>query len=319
VRLKSDFLATAIWPILAIYAMSCVMITSCKKHLGVDDIMPIPGSRSNDVYPAWSPDGSTIIYCHNHISLVDGVLTPFPESSGLWFISPDGSHKRMFKNRQGFMHMDWSPDGQWFVFGENHQIWKLKVTGDSLTLVLSDSTGRNYHPMWSPDGKRIVFDRFQEDGKTGIYTVAADGTDLRYIGYGCAPDWSPDGRRIAYTGDDIIGIKDTSGANDRRLLTTDASGAGNVAFSPDGSKIAFGATIDKVGGLYVVDTSGRNLRLLAKDACLPSWSPDGTRIVYALLTLERSSSGDVTSDQLLYIMNADGSGKKQLTFGPGPQ
>lgn len=317
-RLRPGLLATTIWSMLTACAVSCLLTASCKKHFEGADIMPIPGSRSNDVYPDWSPDGSTIIYCHNHILLVDGVLTPFPESSGLWFISPDGSDRRMFRNRQGFMHMDWSPDGRWFVFGDvDRQIWKLRVTGDSLTLVLSNSTGLNSAPMWSPDGKRIAFDRFQEDGKTGIYTMSADGTDLRYVGYGCMSDWSPDGKRIAYMGSNYVCIRDTNGANDRELVTTDA-GAGNIVFSPDGTKIAFGAAINKVGGLYVVDTTGRNLRLLAKDACLPSWSPDGTRIIYVRTTYERVPSSDgVTSDQLLYIMNADGSGKRQLTFGPG--
>lgn len=314
-RLSYALPSVAVWRAAAVCFMSCVFLMSCKKPPGAADIMPIPSSRSCDVNPSWSPDGTTIVYCHDHASLVGGVLTPFPESSGFWFISPDGSNSRMFLSHEGFMQMNWSPDGRWLLFCENGQIWKLKANGDSLTMILSNSTGSNGLPTWSPDGKRIACNRSVEGGESGIYTLAADGTDLRYIGYGCALDWSPDGKRIAYEVLDYVGIKDTNGANDRKLVTTDA-GAGNVVFSPDGSKIAFGAAINGVGGSYVVDTSGRNLRLLAKDGYGPSWSPDGKRIVYELLTIEPGPNGG-TADRLLYIMNADGSGKRQLTFRPG--
>jgi Tol biopolymer transport system component len=298
-----------------ILATTLMVLTSpsCEKQAG---FTPVDAGMT-DCYPDWSPDGSTVVYCHDHIALIDGVLEPFPESSGFWFVNADGTGPRMFRTHLGFMHMDWSPDGQWFAFSEDREIWKLKVTGESLTLVLSNSTGLNDDPTWSPDGRRIAFNRFQENGMTGIYTMAANGTDLRYVGLGGWASWSPDGKRVAYIGYLTIGIKDTNGMNDRTLVTTDLN-ASSLAFSPGGSKIAFVATIDKIGGLYVVDTAGQNLKLLEEGACFPCWSPDCKKIVYVGTAIDTvSGPNQIRTGRFLFTINADGTGRSRLTFGPG--
>lgn len=54
---------------------------------------------------------------------------------------------------------------------------------------------------WSLDGKRIAFQVDQEpDGviaKAFIYTVNADGSNLRFFQRGLYPKWHPDGKRLA--------------------------------------------------------------------------------------------------------------------------
>ena len=59
--------------------------------------------------------------------------------------------------------------------------------------------------------------------------------------------------------------------------------------------------------VYVVRSDGRGLRRLAANARGPAWSPDGSRIAYASL----SARGGV------WVMNADGSGKRRVTPAPG--
>lgn len=55
-----------------------------------------------------------------------------------------------------------------------------------------------------------------------------------------------------------------------------------AAWSPDGFSLAFTADIGNVLGIYVVDTSGANIRLVhAGDALGLSWSPDGQYIAYS--------------------------------------
>jgi len=319
VKLRPSLSAAGIAPLLLVCALSCVMVGSCEKSSGGSEFMPIPSGVAQDGDPEWSPDGTTIVYEHVHVVFIDGVLTPIQESTGFWFISPDGSNNRMLQSYQGFTHMDWSPDGQWFLFGLNCEIWKMRATGDSLTLVLSDSTGRNYRPTWSPDGRRIAFDRFQEDGKTGIYTMAANGTDLRYLGYGAEPDWAPDGKHIVCAGINSIEIMDTSGNSRETLLTlTTYTDLGTLAYSPDGSKLAFVGVVNKVRGVFAVDIAGRNIKLLDKGGCLPSWSPDGKRIVFVnTAQVWMPSLGKHEPGQFLYIINADGTRRRQLTFIPG--
>ena len=62
--------------------------------------------------------------------------------------------------------------------------------------------------------------------------------------------------------------------------------------------------------LYMVDVDGGNFRQLTNDKygdLQPSWSPDGTRIAYYT---------DVDGNFQLFVMNADGSGRRQLTRDP---
>jgi len=73
-------------------------------------------------------------------------------------------------------------------------------------------------------------------------------------------------------------------------------------WSPDGRTIAFKATVNQVAGLYLVDTSGANLRLLksANDLVGYSWSPDSRQMVF-------SDSGNLS------MMNVTGDSLVRLT------
>ncbi|MER3524355.1 MAG: hypothetical protein C4326_09880 [Ignavibacteria bacterium] len=68
-----------------------------------------------------------------------------------------------------------------------------------------------------------------------------------------------------------------------------------TAWSPDGRQIAFTATIEGVRGIYVIDTSGTNLRRVHQgDAEGVAWSPDGRWLVFsqARTIYKIGSSGD---------------------------
>jgi Tol biopolymer transport system component len=59
-----------------------------------------------------------------------------------------------------------------------------------------------------------------------------------------------------------------------------------AAWSPDGQSIAFTATIGDTLGIYAVDSSGANMRLIhVGDAIGVSWSPTGQEIAYSQLNL----------------------------------
>ncbi|MBA7603650.1 Tol-Pal system protein TolB [subsurface metagenome] len=283
---------------------------------------PTPVYPVIDDSPCWSSDGSTIVFYHAHITRIDscGSYNVDKDSTGLWFINPGGTNKRMFL--QGGDLPDWSPDGEWIVFAGNARIWKIKVNEDSLTQLTFDR--RTFFPDWSPDGKKIAYDQSTTTGThpRGIWMMNADGSnDHLVIQYWRDPDWSPDGSKFVYKGgpgstnaESQIWVADTNGANTKQLTFQGIANRYPV-WSPDGSKIAFSASAEGEGPrIWIMNADGSNLKKLTEEGgSTPCWSPDGNQIVYTGWTEKYYNP---RHNGVLYIINGDGTNKRQLTFGP---
>ena len=136
-------------------------------------------------------------------------------------------------------------------------------------------------PVFSPNGKRIAFVREIDDLTTAVFVVNADGSRLKQLtpwrlGVSGKLDWSPDGSRILI-----------SSPQAERPGT-----ASNVfTIRPDGTGMKQLTHETKPGVHDLAD----------------SFSPDGKKIIYA------RSVGDGPFQ--VWVMNADGSGQRQLTHG----
>jgi Tol biopolymer transport system component len=137
----------------------------------------------------------------------------------------------------------------------------------------------------SPDGTKIVFTSLK-DGDLEIYTMNADGSDVRRLtntpGYDGGAWWSPDGTRIAY--------RAHHPANDVEMATYRDLLARNLVRP---SRVE----------LWVMNADGSNQRqvtALGGANFGPSWSPDGTKIIFSSnFPAPRSGNFD------LYLVSAD--------------
>ena len=98
------------------------------------------------------------------------------------------------------------------------------------------------------------------------------------------PSLAPDGKSFVYSGRvegnwDIF-LQRVGGRNATLLTPNTPSDESQPAFSPGGDRIAFRSDREPAG-IYVMEATGENVRLAAAEGFHPSWSPDGTEIVYS--------------------------------------
>ena len=185
--------------------------------------------------------------------------------------------------------------------------WSLSLAAGGALLFIG--------PFFLNDGdSRIVF-RSDRDGDFEIYSMKADGSDLRRLtnntAYDDFPVYSPDGKKIAFVSDrhgppDIY-VMHADGSRQRRLTADNGPVNAFPAWSPDGEKLAFSSDRDGNREIYLMDANGSNPVNLTNDPgydAAPAWSPDGTRILF---NTRRDGNLEI------YIMNADGSNQTRIT------
>jgi TolB protein len=139
---------------------------------GLRQLTPETPSYTTDDGPAWSPDGTQIV---------------FSQLNTLYLVKPDGTG--LTSTGVGGHHPAWSPDGSQIAF-EFNGIFVMDRSFNQHQL----TSAADYGARWSPDGRQLVFGRV-ESGKSQLYRINADGTGLTKLStspHGDAdPSWSP--------------------------------------------------------------------------------------------------------------------------------
>lgn len=188
---------------------------------------------------------------------------------------------------------------------------------------LSDDAGVQAHSAWSPSGTVVSYTQVNVDGSS-INTMNADGGNVTSVLTGnpwaLVPSWSPDGMRLAFTsnatGDYQVYTMGADGS-DVTQVTHAPSGTTYVGpkYSPDGRQFAVALHRPQdpkdVQDLWVMGITGSNLKRLTNgmnNAESRTWSPDGKQIAFNAV---------VRGIGQIFVINADGTGLRQLTHNPG--
>ncbi len=179
------------------------------------------------------------------------------------------------------------------------------------TAVLTFTTGERgtpediANPAWSPDGKQVVYHAGQlatmhHYARTPGAALLTRDANVELMHGSGFPAVSPDGRSIVVSERQPIGsadrtalvVWDTDGSNPRRIYRDPRSVMG-LEWSRDGHWIAFGAGsffLERAANparIMVIKPDGSDARAVTSgpgNAGFPSFSPDGTQIVYRYWT-----------------------------------
>ncbi len=175
-------------------------------------------------------------------------------------------------------------------------------------------------------GGRIAFIRRTgpEDPAPKVYVMNADGgdeTEVAATTRGSDLRWSPDGTRFAFTDVGGIYVMNADGTGEKRV--TSGSSDMGPSWSPDGTRLIYWS-VEGGSGIAVVNADGTGQRRLTDgEESSPTWSPDGNRIAFvapgtsATGSPTRASGDELSGDEFsgyeIFVMNLDGSGRRQLT------
>jgi TolB protein len=266
----------------------------------------LPGTGSN-YNASFSADGRWVIFTSDRSGTAN-LYRVHRDGTGLERLTRDNSF-----DDQGTL----SPDGKTLAFVSTRasgfpNLWLLDLA-TGRTRNLTHSSSGNFRPSWSPDGKWLAFSSDRDTALirykrstggqawewmqlTAVYVVRKDGGGLRRLTpldqIAGTPKWSPDGHQLAYYQvSDVEERHEERGGGHARIMVMDletgATRALPISDVFDESPQFLSNT--EIGYLSELPAKGEFLHRLAYSSerlgtplamRSPSWSPDGTAVVF---------------------------------------
>lgn len=314
---------TPVWPLSFTTLLMVLGLVSCQTDLSESVLVPASDTSAPSLQKA----------------NISGQLLSFSSSRDGWFdvyvMKAEGKDVTQITNGtppEFYGRADWSPDQRMMTFTrvapDENGVWKVDIcvmnsNGSSIRAL--PLPGAAQMSRWSPDGSKIVCSMAWEGGSQ-ITLINVDGSGLTVLTHvACSnesPFWSPEGQKIVFqsdrTGTRQIFVMNADGSD---LLQVTNGPGDNIspAWSPLGNKIAFSSNRDGNFEIYLMNIDGTGpLRLTTapSNEDQPAWSPDGSRLAF-ITDRYVSPSDSPLPNYEIFVMNADGTGQKRVTFSPG--
>ncbi|WP_213804068.1 PD40 domain-containing protein [Granulicella sp. dw_53] len=300
------------------------------KDLKTSAVVRLTDDKQPDIHPAWSPNGREVAFLRRSQSGTEVFVKPvgggaehavgaIRDTSGLW------ASENPFS---GCQSPTWTPDARQLLLtdglGKDYGAGLVLISVDSGTekpLTSPRPQDEDCYPRFSQDGKRIAFVRYISHGAGEIFTMAADGTDLKQLTTDHrnirGVDWASDGRHLIFAsnrrGSYELREIDRNGG-ESQPLPSDTASASEPAISRTGDWMAFVESDENWNIWRVPIQNGRigsPKRFLASRGRnhSPSFSPDGQTIAFVS---DRSGTPEI------WFANGDGSSIRQMTHFGGP-
>jgi serine/threonine protein kinase len=232
--------------------------------------------------PVWTPDDKWIVFS----SARGGSVT-------LWRIPAAGGRPEPLTTGAGEdTDAALSVDGRRLIFTNARNSWALSrldlATAERKDL-FENRIGLAF-PIFSPDGTRIAFMQ-PVAGDPQIFTMAADGTDIRQITRGkgeinALPRWSADGSFIyfyrSYPSNSFRKVPAAGGADSEVMAGWSWETHNSAQEDPSGRRLVYTLIAKKEVATIVRDLSSGQETRLNETLETPRWSPDGLSVVGTL-------------------------------------
>jgi Tol biopolymer transport system component len=248
--------------------------------------------------PKWSNDGQSLVFYEAERPYGKAQIMRLDIATGAAHVITDGDDSKLSPQ----VVMDGTAYLSIKSYNQNQMVWPSGARSGA---------GPIQNPSWSPDGRNVVYQRTSLTDKPFLERLPSPNDQIQLVVNTHDPfaALSASGDRIAYAEGHRLMVANADGTGSRVIYSSPEIGQYSpVTWSPDGKFIAFGMgnAFHKDGvsqQVAVIASDGSNFRVVTTgegSSNFPSFSPDGSKIVYRVfgtqqgLRIQSLNDGTVT-------------------------